>query len=66
MQMGSVAGRVKTLIFGKNQVLDPDPQIFGTLDPDPHRQIFQSLDPNPHEMDADPKASWRGGVRLRI
>jgi len=38
--------------LGKNEDLDPDPQIVHTLDPDP--QIFQILDPDPHELDADP------------
>jgi len=49
----------KTPMFGKNEILDPDPypQIFQSLDPDPHPKIFQTLDPDSHEMDADPKPS---------
>jgi len=39
----------------KNEDLDPDPQIFHTLDPDPYPQIFQTLYPDLYEMDADSK-----------
>jgi len=34
--------------------LDPDAQIFQTLDPESVPQIIQTLDPDPHKMDADP------------
>jgi len=43
--------------MGKNEDLDPDPQIFHILDPDPHPKIFQTLDPDldQQEIHADPK-----------
>jgi len=46
---------LKQKIVGKNEDLDPDPQIFHTLDPDPYPQIFQTLYPDLYEMDADSK-----------
>jgi len=39
----------------KIKPLDPDPQIFHTLDPDSRQQIFETMDPDTHEINAYPK-----------